>query len=260
MLEARAPMTRFGAGSSIQELPRRLGGAPLDLVKLAAAALMLADHVNSGLLGGSVQMAWRLGRIAFPLFCFVLACHLLRGIDLKRYLQVVLIVAIATQPFFSAAFPWNPVQGNVLFTLAAGAALAMALARRSAWVRHLVFAAGLAAVLAWPLRARTGVDFGLAGMLLPGAILLCLAGARAQLVWLPALVFALNAGLPREAGAWLHGAVLDALFAGLGSVLVIGCAAMAQGLPRFLPRYALHVFYPAHLVALAGLRALGVGG
>ena len=33
-------------------------------------------------------------------------------------------------------------------------------------------------------------------------------------------------------------------------------AQMAQGQHRLLPRYALHVFYPAHMLALAGLRLL----
>jgi hypothetical protein len=45
-------------------VPGRLEGAPIDLIKLAAAILMLADHLNSALLGGSAVIAWRFGRIA----------------------------------------------------------------------------------------------------------------------------------------------------------------------------------------------------
>ena len=43
-------------------------GAPLDIVKLAAAAFMLTDHVNTVLLKSTVPLMWRFGRIAFPLF------------------------------------------------------------------------------------------------------------------------------------------------------------------------------------------------
>jgi hypothetical protein len=240
-------------------LPARLAGAPIDLIKLAAAFLMLADHVNSSLLGGSAVLAWRFGRIAFPLFCFVLACHLVRDTDLKRYLLVLLVLAVATQPFYTAAFPWWPMQGNILFTLGAGAAIAASLLQSPALVQHLTLGIGAAVAAAWPSWARGGVDFGLAGVLLPSAIALIIAGRRGHVLWLVPLVFALNAGAPRSGETWLAGAILDALFAGVGPVLVIGCAALVQGLPRFLPRYALHAFYPGHLVGLAGLRWIGIG-
>src|SRR5690349_10276339 len=66
-------------------LPDHLSGAPLDVIKLAAAGLMLGDHVNTSLLNSGIPLLWRFGRIAFPLFCFVLACHLMRGAVVPRY-------------------------------------------------------------------------------------------------------------------------------------------------------------------------------
>jgi hypothetical protein len=241
-----------------QGLPGRLEGAPLDTIKTAAAVLMLADHVNSSLLGGTVLFAWRVGRIAFPLFCFVLACHLVRGVDLKRYVHVLLILAIVTQPFFTAAFPWWPMQGNILFTLAAGAALAAALLRSSTAVQHLALGIGAIVALAWPEWARSGVDFGLAGMLLPSAITLMLAGRLGHVFWLALLLFGLNAGVLRTE-PWLYGVTVDGLFAVLGLLSIVACASLRQGRPRFLPRYALHAFYPGHLIALAAARWLRLG-
>jgi hypothetical protein len=81
-----------------------MSGAPLD-AKVAAAALMLADHVNSALVDPPSLHAWRLGRITFPLFCFVLSCHLVRGMSERSYAVRLLVVGTLTQPFFTAASP-----------------------------------------------------------------------------------------------------------------------------------------------------------
>lgn len=235
-----------------------MSGAPLDIVKLAAAALMLIDHVNTGLLGSVVPLMWRFGRIAFPLFCFVLACHVVRGLDPGRYVRTLLLVGIPTQPLFAGAF--SAVHGNVLFTLAIGAVLAATLLERPAWQQHLVFAAGVAALCLWPLPSRTGVDFGLPGILFPAALVLTLAGSRLHGLWLLAILFSLNSQARRGVDeTWLSGASLDAGFAIVGGAAVLACALAFRGRPRFLPRYALHAFYPGHLLLIVLLRGLGIG-
>lgn len=236
--------------------PSRMSGAPLDVIKVAAAALMLADHVNSALVDPPSLQVWRFGRIAFPLFCFILSCHLVRGMSERSYAVRLLVLGILAQPFFTAAFPWSPREANILFTLAAGSALAAALAGRPAWVRHPVLGLGATVVLAWPWAARTGVDFGLAGMLVPAALTLVLLGSRAHALWLAILIFGLNA-LSKRPGeeTWTTGATLDAVYAALGSLVVVGCAATMKGRPSFLPRYALYAFYPGHLLGLAAWRA-----
>ena len=233
-----------------------MAGAPLDAIKVAAAAFMLADHVNSALVDPPSLVAWRVGRIAFPLFCFVLSCHLVRGMSERSYAVRLLVLGTFTQPFFTAAFPWSPSQASILFTLAAGSALAAALLTRPAWVQHAALGLSAAVVFAWPSLARTGVDFGLAGILVPAAMTLVLLGSKAHAAWLAILVFGLNAFLNRPgAEPWAVGAALDALCAALGSLVVVGCAATLEGRPSFLPRYAFYAFYPGHLVGLALWRA-----
>ncbi len=232
-----------------------LAGAPLDAVKLAAAVFMLGDHVNTVLLHGAHVWMWRLGRIAFPLFCYVMVCHLLRGADPRRYLVTLLVLAAGTQPIFAIAF--RNQFGNILFTLAAGAAVAATWPRLPAWARHAVLALGPAVAYAAPVPAVSGVDFGLAGMLFPAALMAVLRGGWRYLPWLPIMIFTLNGPLPRPLHeAWWYGPLLDGLFAGLGGLAVVLTARLLAALPRFLPRYALHVFYPGHLAALAALRAV----
>jgi len=226
-----------------------LDGAPLDFVKLVAAILMAADHVNSILLDHAALGLWFLGRPVFPLFCFVLACNLRRGSKISAYAQTLLLFAVGTQPIYGAAFGSD--EGNVLMTLALGAITAAALRSRGVVVQHAVFAAGGAAILTPWLRARSGVDFGIAGILFPAALLLCMDGRRSHLIWLVVSLVALNwfpVPYPRE--TWIA-----AVCAGFGSVAIVTLARTLKRRPRFLPRYALHLFYPGHLLVLMALRA-----
>ena len=231
-------------------------GASLDLIKTVAAVLMLGDHINSALVEPPALLVWRFGRIAFPLFCFVLASHIARGMDTRTHVARLLVFGALTQPIFTAAFPWSPREANILFTLAGGAALAQSLAGRPSWLQHGTFALGALVIWWWPTLARTGVDFGLAGILFPAALTLLLKGEWLHGPWVVVLLLALNYGAKRPGGeALVLGAGVDGVYAGLGSLCVLACAAAVSGRPRFLPRYALYAFYPGHLLALALWRA-----
>ena len=232
-----------------------VGGAPLDVVKLAAAVLMVGDHVNFILLGQAEPLLWHFGRIAFPLFCYVVACHLLRGAEPRRYLVLLLVFAVPTQPIFALAF--GNQLGSILFTLAAGTALALLVRQVAPWVTHAIFASGIVVAFAFPGLARTGVDFGLAGMLLPAAMLAALSCGGIYLLWLVLLLFVLNADAVRPAGEpWWWGALIDGAFATGGTLLIVFLSAVFANARRFLPRYALYLFYPGHLAALSLLRRL----
>ena len=87
-------------------------GAPLDFVKLVAAIAMTGGHINASLFNGDYLLLWRLDRIPFPLFCFVIACNLLRGTPTPRYVQMLLLLGIATQPIYALVLP--PYLANVL--------------------------------------------------------------------------------------------------------------------------------------------------
>src|SRR5216683_2909036 len=226
-------------------------GAPLDAVKLIAAILMVVDHVNSIFLGRDANIWWKLGRISFPLFCFALACNVRRGARMPEYVGTLLLLGAVSQQIYAMALGGD--DGNILFTLAVGATVLAALRTRSLLTQHAVMAIGVVAIFSPWIRARSGLDFGLAGMLLPAAVFMVMDGRRSHVVWLALLLVGLN---------WHHPNPLQfhpwsaALYAGVGSIVVMLLAFAFRHRPRFLPRYALHVFYPGHLLALMAIRAL----
>jgi hypothetical protein len=229
----------------------RLTGAPLDFIKAAAAISMVCDHFNTIILGREQIWLFRLGRIAFPLFCLAVAVHVIRRADSSRALLTLLVFAAFTQPVYAWAF--SALAGNVLFTLAAGAALAIWLPTRSPSERHFALAISFAVCWMIPSVAPTGSDYGLLGMLFPATIVLA-ARDTAYLPWMIAYVLSLNA-FPHGTGAgWWMEPAIDAVFAVVGGALVIALGTRLADIARFLPKYFLHIFYPGHL-ALLGLLA-----
>jgi hypothetical protein len=231
----------------------RLTGAPLDFIKAAAAVSMVCDHFNTIILGRGEVWLFRLGRVAFPMFCLAVAVHVLRRADSTRALLTLLVFAAFTQPVYAWAF--SALAGNVLFSLAAGAALAIWLPTREATERH--FALTVAFVVCWaiPSVAPTGSDYGLLGMLFPATIVLA-ARDLSYLPWAIAYALSLNA-FPHgtDAGWWMEPAI-DAVFAVGGGALVVFIGTRLAGIDRFLPKYFLHVFYPGHLLLLGLLAAV----
>ncbi len=238
---------------SLAETPPRRGaldifsGAPLDCVKVIAAALMVVDHVNYIFFGHVANFMWDLGRCVFPLFVFALVCNLMRGTDVPDYVGRLILLAVASQPIYATVIGADA--GNTLFTLAVGAVLVVALRPQHLIVQHLVFLVATGVIFSSVFRVREGLDYGIAGMLLPAALYLALEGRRSHIPWLALLVFALNwYQIPNP---W---ALEPVTVAGGIAILVALVALVLKGRPRFLPRYALHVFYPGHLLILLAIK------
>ena len=106
-----------------------LSGAQL---KLIAIVSMLVDHINKALIYPNLTSAEgflstlsnifdKIGRIAFPLFCFMLVEGFFKTHDRKKYLLNLLIFGIISEvPFdmFTTASFFNKDWNNVMFTLA----------------------------------------------------------------------------------------------------------------------------------------------
>ncbi len=235
-----------------QRIGAALAGAPLDLIKLVAAAAMVVDHTNKSLFAGKLEYGWYIGRAALPLFMLAFAIHIARGIRPYPYIERLILLAVASQVFYSAAIPGS--EPNAVFTLAAGSAVAVALAPRTLWLQHGVFIAGMIVVFVPALHPHAGLDYGIAGTLFPAVLLLATTAPRSHLVWLLPYAFALNyfhdAQLKDEVIAFL------VITAGGGAIVLLSLS--CRGYKRFLPRHAFYVFYPGHLLVLALIRAAWV--
>jgi hypothetical protein len=211
---------------------------------------MTIDHVNDVLLGRSSTLAYAIGRLAFPLFCFALACHVRRGVATAPYVARLLLFGAASQLLFAATF--TVTEANTLITLAIAVIIADWLREQSALTQHGVFAAGVAAILTPGVPEQIGMDYDIAGMLFPGALLLALMGERVHIFWAALLFVGLNfyrETPPMEVAVTSAGALI-------GCACVIAAAALFRGRRRLSGRYAFYAFYPAHLVALLLARML----
>lgn len=247
-------------------------------LKLIASIAMTIDHAYQiigqwGLmqLGMSQHVSYCvvtimdiIGRIAFPLYAFLIAEGASRTRSMPKYIGRLLLFAVISEPFFYFALHrvnltwdgfldnlsrWN--LHNVLFTLALGDVaifLYQKLERKPAKQRwmwfvpvslFLIFVAGY-----------VGSDYGMMGVLL--IIALYLAKGKEQkavviLVWSVGL-YLLGQGFT---GMWGH-SLLRWGFAALAAVLVWFYNGK-RGKPM---KWFFYIYYPAHLLALMLLKQM----
>lgn len=232
-----------------------LSGWPLDAVKIMAAVLMLADHANDLLFGNQYVFAYLAGRGAFPLFCWAAAAALLRARgDRAVWRQAAFLLAFAFLSELASqwARPHYDVV-NVLFTLALGVALSPVVLRMPVWGRGCSYALA-AGLMAFPSAA----EFGAAGALLPVALAGALMGGRLDMLAAAVLAAVMNFSPFLSRDIPLAGGASVVAAATLWPLAILWFVAR-QRLPqtgRLLPRYALHAFYPLHMVMLAALARL----
>jgi hypothetical protein len=143
-------------------LQRPSSGA-VEAMKLVGFAAMVCDHANK--IDFNDMIAWPtvIGRLAFPLFAFILAVNLRRhSHDRQRYFTRLILWGMVAQPIYHWAAGRNDL--NILFTLAIGLQLVLAVeelgatplaGRLGAWARLVV-----------TLGASLAADYQLLGPLL----------------------------------------------------------------------------------------------
>lgn len=235
--------------SAVSRPAVRFSGTAL---KSIACVSMLIDHIGASCLevgvlsSGANVWASRadvvlrlIGRLAFPLYCFLLVEGFVHTHSVRRYALRLLLFALVSEVPFDWAFfakPFYAGYQNVYFTLLAGLACLWLLRRFEApgWQNRLAQAAALAGCGAAAWLARTDYDwFGVALIavlyLLRGdphrrtvaGCLLCAWEVTAPLAFLP---------IARYSGERGH------------------CAKWEK--------YAFYAFYPVHLTLLALLTNL----
>lgn len=241
-----------------------IDGAALDFIKICAAILMVIDHIDHVFWNYENFEMYLLGRGTFPLFCFAAAAALLRATPEKARDQCLklLCLAILCEPvsILVRAPLVSDMPANVIFTLAAGSAMALTFSAWNIWIRHIIFAGAVASV--W---IGETVEFGLMGIMLVPAIFQVLRGDKSALPWMALLLMTINTGglgkiminpqPPLHPGWWLI-PLLSGMAAIALPALIINFARVIKGKTRLLPRFALHIFYPAHLALLGLLKLL----
>jgi TraX protein len=228
-----------------------LTGASLDTIKVIAMVLMVFDHVNEVCFEGAYAWMYYLGRGAFPLFAFAMACHLLEHVPLSKYVERLTIFALISQPVFALAFYEDA--GNILFTLALGSIVGVWTVNRPAWRRHML---GALALLS--LSLYNFVDFALVGIMLPALLACAMGGDRISWFWTAVLLVLLNVNIS-DVAVFDEGFVFSApdlaIYLTIASTMLLPVlsyvAVKSIHGARFLPRHALYIFYPAHLFLLA---------
>ena len=207
----------------------------LEALKWIALALMTGDHINKYLFNGTLDFFFEAGRVAMPLFIFVLAYNLARpdalerGVYFRTIKRLALFGVLASLPFIALGgvrAGWWPL--NIMFTLLAITA-----------VLYLV-----------ELRTKSSYV---------GAALLFLVVGSSVEFWWPALAFGLAVWWYCKRPNWMPVALAVAALAtlwfvnsngwALAAVVVILAASVVDlRVPRM--RWAFYAYYPIHLAAL----------
>jgi hypothetical protein len=218
-----------------ETLPRlALSSGSTEALKWLALVLMTLDHVNTFLYDGKFPVLFKLGRMAMPIFGFVLACNLARREAVEtgayqRTMKRLALYGLLASPVFVALVGWWPL--NIMFTLLVAAA-----------VMYLMEKAGRGHVIAALLLLAAGgaiVEFKWFGLLY------CLA----------AWWYCKDPDWPRLILWTASAASLYAINHNLWTVAALPVIFAVDRLRIRVPRlrHIFYVYYPAHLAVLWAL-------
>lgn len=229
-----------------------VSGAGLDFIKIMAALLMLIDHIDHIVLERHNFTMFLLGRGAYPLFAYACAAAFIRaGVEkAPDYARNLIMWGLIVVPI--SWLTRDTTAANILFTLAVGAGVLpfmMAIGRVG---RAVIFTAAVV-LLYFP----NLFEFSFLGALAPVAIYMTMTGTKDGVFWLVISLGLMNFGgvLPEMTDL---GGMAYTIMA-ITSVTTLGVAwgvlRLSQDRPssekRLLPKYFLHIFYPAHMIVLA---------
>lgn len=90
-----------------------------DVLKILAITTMTIDHIGA-ILYPTLDYLRIIGRIAFPLYCYLLVVGVESTHSIKNYFMRLVAFALISQIPFFLALDYEPLSLNIFFTLAAG--------------------------------------------------------------------------------------------------------------------------------------------
>lgn len=201
-------------------------------LKCIAIVSMALDHTGAVLYPSQIWLRC-LGRIAFPIFCFLIVEGFFHTHDVRRYMGRLGVFALISEIPYDLAFRGVPLEyahQNVFFTLLIGIGMMILLERNREWPVKAVIL-----LLAMWLAVLIRSDYNFRGILLIFVFYIF-----HESRWL-----AVTAG-----GLWnfLYQGVIQKY--GVLSVLPL---ALYNGERGRKMKYFFYIFYPAHLLLLYGI-------
>lgn len=210
-------------------------------LQMIAVLTMFCDHFACVFVNAQenevLYLALRIvGRISFPVFCFVLVQGFLSTKDVRKYMMRILVFAFLSEIPYDLAFSgkvFHLGEQNVLFTLLIGLVVLTGIKRyeTNLLAEGMILLAGC--ILAFFLHT----DYSYFGVVLIVCFYILRGNWLSQIFWSSLLIF--------SAGGIEGYAVL---------ALPLCYWYQPDKQERRLPRYFLYAFYPIHLLVLWGIK------
>lgn len=240
----------------------------LDLTSAAlhilGMGLMLCDHLWGTIIPGNDWLTC-LGRLAFPIFAFMIVEGYFHTKNLKKYLLRLLIAAIVSELPFNLALGsrlFYPIHQNVLWTFLIGILLIHCneRARASGSLLRRLLTAAVTVLLGTILGLVTFVDYHHAGVLTVLVFYFC-RGRKwwhflAQLICLWYINVEILSGIGYEVALFGHTFFLVRQSLALLALVPIWLYRGRQGHHSRAFQYVCYAFYPLHLLILGLLKML----
>ena len=204
----------------IPSIPRE---SRLDLLKWIAVLTMVIDHIGY-VFYPNVSEFRMIGRLAYPIFAYLIAEGSVRTSNKRKYLERLLLFAFISQIPYMLVF--QTLQPNILFTLVIGLYFI-----QMTWYRFGIL---VLVGLFLPL------DYEWWGLLLPPLFVYC----RERKVFGFVLISSLTLAYALTTG------MLIQLFAIVGLLLIYGLPAFKGMRVPVVNRWFFYWFYPVHLLLL----------
>lgn len=216
-------------------------------LKLVACITMLVDH--TAVVFGLPMWLRIIGRLAFPIYCFLISEGIAHTHNSRRYFLRLLVMAVLSEPVYDFVLygnrnPW--LHQNVLWLLLLGAVMVELLGRlqRTEWKLLLI-------VLCYVLADLLHLSYGGNGILLMA--LFALTRGRPRALWMQAAGMVVINGIMASAYIKILGiSVSVQLFGALAIVPIALYSGKKQTESKALG-WAFYVFYPLHLLMLYAL-------
>ena len=218
-------------------------------LKLIAICTMLIDHMGYTLFPGVMWLRC-VGRVAFPIFCFLIAEGCVYTHDRKKYALRLLVFALLSEiPFnlMNSGMIWDPYDQNVLWTLLLGALVCWLMDWALKKCTPLSFVlTGAAMVAAYWLLEAFRTDYGGWGMLLVAAFYGVHRAPSGAVVKMIAQAFGLA-----FFSIGVMGGYLSIELWSLVSLAPIWLYNGQRGFSHKAVQYGFYAFYPVHILILS---------